>query len=73
MQTTLRDQSLIVLVRRCREIEERGFECIAPIKKISRYKKHYHYHGNAVAHLARSSFVENEDTSFWRAVYRSVE
>ncbi|UOQ43373.1 hypothetical protein MUN89_15795 [Halobacillus salinarum] len=68
--TTVTGRTLPEVVNRCREIEERGFECISPIKKLYKTKKLYAHESNTRAHLSKDIFVGMDDVVLFKAVYR---
>lgn len=51
-------------VLQCIEKEDEGFECIVPIRRVTRYHKHFKRDGKFV------EFIGDSGDSYWEAVYR---
>lgn len=65
--STLKEENIHKLLKRCREKEESGWECIRPIQyKGSRNK------GFSVDHRNALRYKTSEEYSYYEAVYQKV-
>jgi hypothetical protein len=65
MRTTLNSMELPVLIRRCRDLEARGFECIAPIQRTYRASKEFSPDMNM---KGRKIYEGASESVIWRCV-----
>lgn len=73
MNVTLWDVDKRSLLKRCREKEEEGYECISPITAVYSIKKDFHYQAGTRDKFDKRHFKGMSDLVRFRAIYKKEE